>query len=253
MRTRRFADEGFGVALGSIGVLIVVATGSAACGGSAHTEQREPTAPASVNARASAPRQDDGMRVEGLSGTISERAVHEGIQTRMTDFMKCVSKGYRRIDMLGGSIELAFRVRLDGSVAWAFPKSSDVGDRETERCVVDVARRVVFVRPQGGEAEFTHPLSFDPLDDVRPPVQWSAVRLEEVIAERSDEVASACGHGEFVVTSYVDRGGRVLGAGAATTDDAAASKLDCVVRSVHEWTMPDPGSYPAKVTFALSL
>jgi hypothetical protein len=43
----------------------------------------------------------------------------------------------------------------------------------------------------------------------------------------------------------------VIAVGAAVDDVDAASSLDCVAREVQAWTMPDPGSYSAKVTFEL--
>ncbi len=43
----------------------------------------------------------------------------------------------------------------------------------------------------------------------------------------------------------------MLAVGASTSQQENAVNLDCVASAVSQWTMPDPGSYPAKVTFSL--
>ena len=62
--------------------------------------------------------------------------------------------------------------------------------------------------------------------------------------------SAATGATGLRVTAYVAPGGRVISAGASTPDaEAAATAVDCVVDAVRGLTMPDPGSYAAKVTF----
>ena len=50
----------------------------------------------------------------------------------------------------------------------------------------------------------------------------------------------------------IARGGQVLAAGASAPEAEAAETLDCVTEAVREWIFPDPGSYPAKASFALA-
>jgi hypothetical protein len=54
-----------------------------------------------------------------------------------------------------------------------------------------------------------------------------------------------------VVTAYVAPGGTVMAAGASAADPEMLEKLDCVTEHVKSWDLPDPGSYPAKVTFSV--
>jgi hypothetical protein len=42
-----------------------------------------------------------------------------------------------------------------------------------------------------------------------------------------------------------------MAAGAAADAPEAAESIDCVTQAVAAWAMPDPGSYPAKITFVL--
>lgn len=192
---------------------------------------------------------NDGVAIEGLMGTISQMAVQRGIEPKMGRFLACFTRRYGQVELLGGHIEMAFRVHTDGAVRWVYPRASTIGDRETERCLLETASSIQFSRPAGGEAEFSYPLDLDPPEDVRPPLEWDATRVAAEVESNASTVA-ACGHG-FSVTAYVDRGGRVLAVGASTSQQENAVNLDCVASAVSQWTMPDPGSYPAKVTFSL--
>ena len=69
--------------------------------------------------------------------------------------------------------------------------------------------------------------------------------------------------GPLHVTAYVEPGGTVVSAGVASGAQAEAVQgadappdtsegvLDCVAGQVKGWELPDPGSYPGKVTFDL--
>lgn len=219
-----------------------------ACGGS--TEEEETTTQETTTGheehRHTEP--DDGVAIEGLMGTISTMAVERGIEPRMDRFLRCFADRYHAVEVLGGHIELAFRIKTDGSVRWVYPRASTIGDRATERCLVDQAAGIRFSRPHGGEAEFAYPLELDPPDDVRPPLNWDSAHIEEHVSRRD---VSSCGRGPYSVTVYIAPGGRILAAGASSEEQDRSADLDCVADQVAEWEMPDPGSYPAKVTFAI--
>lgn len=196
---------------------------------------------------------DDGMQIEGTLGTISQRAIEDGIQRNLPRISRCFSDRYDEVDVLGGHMEMAFRVRTDGNVRWVYLRRSTVGDRATERCILNVLSRIQFERPRGGEAEFTTPLDLDPPADVRPPVEWTAARVAELVSTQGAELAAQCATAgqPFQVTAYVAPGGQVLAAGATVDTPDVVDPLDCVTEGVRSWVMPDPGSYPAKVTFDL--
>jgi hypothetical protein len=70
-----------------------------------------------------------------------------------------------------------------------------------------------------------------------------------VSANGGPSLKHRCGvESEVFVTAYVGRGGRPLSVGAA--GDAEGTALDCVAKAVSAWKFPDPGSYPAKVSFS---
>lgn len=217
------------------------------CGGDEPetTEAAEET----TGAEESSARRDDGVQVEGLMGTIDADEVRMTLEPKLTRFMRCFSRRYNDIEILGGHIHMSFRVDVEGNVLWVYPNESTIGDRETERCLVETAAAIRFPRPRGGEAEFGYPLDLDPPEDVRPPVAWGESSIADVLEANRDSV-TRCGSG-YTVTMYVGPGGEVMAAGASADDLDDAANLDCVTDAVSEWEMPDPGSYPAKVSFSI--
>jgi hypothetical protein len=228
--------------------LLLAALGAAGCGGG--DEAREEAEPASTTSGAERPAErDDGVAITGLMGTIPREQVEATLSPNM--FVRCLTDRMRTVEFLAGDIRLSFRIHTDGSVAWVFPEETSFGDREAERCILDVARRTRFPRPRGGEAEFSWGFGFDAPEDVRPPLSWSADALGERL-EDVGEVARECGvRGSYRVTAYVEPGGSVLAAGGSAPDAESAETLDCILESVRSWEMPDPGSYPAKITFGV--
>ena len=197
------------------------------------------------------PRPDNGgVEVEGLMGTISQMAVQQGIEPRMGRFLRCFTHRYDEVEVLGGHFEMAFRIDREGNVKWVYPRASTIGDRPTERCLLETAAGIRFSRPQGGEAEFGYPLDLDPPEDVRPPTYWDPSRVQDAV-DRQASAVQRCGGSGFAVTVYVEPGGRVIAAGAASRDQSSPEDLDCVADVAMGFEMPDPGSYPAKVSFEL--
>lgn len=228
----------------------------AACGGGAAEQTATTTTTTQRRAERTAEEEAEadaraGVQIEGLMGTISQDQVNNTLQPRTESFARCFAQG-AGVDFLGGDIRLSFRIRTDGTVAWVFPSASSIGHRDVERCIVERARGVRFPRPRGGEAEFTWGFGYDHPADVRSPVPWDATRVANVLASEGATLVQRCnGRRGFRVTAYVQSGGRVMAVGAAAHDPDSAEQLDCIAAGVRGWTMPDPGSYPAKVTFDL--
>lgn len=219
----------------------------AACGGAG--EPAEQTASRDRTSGSEERRErDDGAQITGLMGTIPREAVEDALNPRMPRFMRCFEQRLGDVEFLAGDIRLAFRIHTDGTVAWVYPVETSVGDRQAERCVLDVARGTRFRRPSGGEAEFTWGFGFDAPDDVRPPLNWVADALGDRLRDVA-EVARACSASGYSVTAYIEPGGRVLAAGGSAPSADAEPALDCILERVRAWSMPDPGSYAAKVTF----
>ena len=194
-----------------------------------------------------------GMQVEGLMGTIPQRRIEETLHAKQPAFQRCFFEGMNEVEVLGGHIKFYFHVGLDGRVEWVQPRGSSIGHRATELCLLELASKVRFPEPKGGgPAEFVWGFEVENPGGVRPPVAWPETRVTKQLASQRSSLA-ACGVGpeHYVITAYVAPGGAVLAAGVATDAAPAPALLDCIVTAVKGWHMPDPGSYPAKVSFGL--
>ncbi len=232
------------------------------CGGSDSSSSSEgaPHAAASSSGGAtsssdsdSVPEPDDGMMVEGILGHISEASISRGMDRGMDSIFRCFGRRYDAIEFLGGELELYFRVKTDGRVRFVYLRRSTLGDRVTERCIEAAAARFRFTAPDGGEVEFATPLSLEAPEDVRPPVAWPESRVGALVRREGALILADCGVSDasLRVTAYVGRGGDVMAVGAAVDDPEGGAALDCVSERIERWSMPDPGSYPAKITFGL--
>jgi hypothetical protein len=192
------------------------------------------------------------MQVEGILGTIPQRKIEATMQAKQSQLQRCFFEGMGELEYLAGHMKFYFRVGLDGRVEYVHPRGSSIGHRATELCLLEVARKTRFPEPKGGgPAEFVWGFEIEG-GTVRAPVAWDEGRVEkQVAAQRGALDRCALAGAAFQVTLYVGPGGQVLGAGAAADSQAAADKIDCVVEELRGWKMPDPGSYPAKVSFRL--
>lgn len=229
----------------------ILALGLVACGGSSDGAQTE-TQTSETSGSERRPEANDGLGVTGLMGTIRQDQVENALNPRMGRFQRCFMDRMGSVELLGGNIRLAFRVHVDGSVAWVYPEETDIGDRETEQCVLGVARGTRFPQPRGGEAEFHWGFGLDPSEDLRPPLSWEADALGRA-ADDMRALGRRCGaRGPgHTITAYINPGGEVLAAGGTMPDPESETALDCILEGVRGASMPDPGSYPAKITFTV--
>ena len=170
--------------------------------------------------------------------------------------MSCYTAGLDRLDYLSGDVKFFLRVKADGHVHWVFMQETTLGDRLTEKCMLDVLTATQWPLPEGGEAEVHQGLGFDPPNGVRPPTSWGSDRVAAALAKRGKDFAACRGSatGIFQVTAYVEQkgaGGHVLASGATAPNAASADKVDCLLGVVNDLKLSSPGSYPAKVGFTL--
>ena len=225
-----------------------------ACGG------KPPPRVASTAAERPAPQNVpnlDAVSVSGLHGTLSQEEIKAVLDPRLPKFLRCATARLSELELLSGSLTFAFHIAVNGSVAEVSPSRSDMGDRATERCMLEVAAAARFPEPHGGEADFTWPLEL-PLDsDVRAPTAFASEFAQPVLSARGngptqgEALLGGCGGSQYQVTAYLDPDGRVLAAGVASADAATPAELDCIADGVQHWTFPSPGSYAGKVQFEL--
>ncbi len=165
----------------------------------------------------------------------------------------CLESGARRVEWIGGEFEVVMRVSRRGSVKWAYVSESDLGDRDTERCVLDLIRDRSWPRPKSGDGIARKRFSMEPAvaaRDMEPSRLGKSLFYARTKARRCVEGID----GEFHATAYIDRKGQVLTAGVAPPNEAGESVADCVVDALKAARMVQVGRrMPAasKVTFAL--
>jgi hypothetical protein len=195
--------------------------------------------------------------VSGLRGTLSQHEIQSALTPRLPEFLRCGQQRLQAVEAMAGTITFSFHVATNGAVAGVTPSASTLGDRETERCLLEVAKATRFPAPHGGEADFTWPLELPGDPEIRPPVELPSEAARSALSARASDTTAAlalhasCGGGLVVVTVYIEPSGSVLAAGVAAPDLATPIELDCVASGVRAWTFDSPGSYLGKLSFTL--
>lgn len=239
--------------------LVLAASTLAACGG-AQTQQNSQTAeaprPVERPREANNANQcggNGGMTIEGQLGHLSESQLLSVLRPATSQLAGCYNDRLGEHPYLAGDISLKIRIGADGAPRWVIPLSSTIGDRATEQCMIERAMALRFPTPCGGETETTYPLGFEAGEDARPATAWPPSRIDRAVdSHRSALARCTQGHpGPYTVTLYAAPRGTVASVGVGVPSEEAASAIDCLVREVSSWRLPDPGSYYAKATFQL--
>jgi hypothetical protein len=223
----------------------------AACGGAG--EQ-----PKTPSRNRPAARHDGGtdMSTSSEIGGMNQEASEAAFQAAASDLQRCFLKGAKHFEMLAGDVAIVVEVDQTGSLVRAYLERSDLGNRETEECMLAALKRQKWPATVGGRiGQARSSIGFDPAepDTTRPAVQWSEDDVRPALEELSASLG-ACpgsGRGDYQLTWYVDTAGKVLSAGFATPQGADPAGAACLLSVIEEATFPSPGSWPAKVSVEL--
>jgi hypothetical protein len=227
--------------------LTLAASMSVGCGG----EEPPPQAPQAVH-EAPAPARPR-LKTTSELGDVDPGEVTKAFKALDESFTDCQKRGLDRVEMLAGSVKFFLRIGADGAAKWAYFEESDVGDRDTEKCLLDVVMNARWPKPNGGDAEARYTMEL-PLQATRPPNDWASDKVAAALGKHGDAI-DRCKSGvsaRFHATMYVGPGGHVLAAGVATSSKDGAEKADCLAKALVTMKgLPSPGSWPAKVSFGL--
>ena len=198
------------------------------------------------------------MGVSQELGSIDPKAADKVFQKLQPELLNCQKEGVSRVDVLGGDVKFFVRIGHDGRARYAYFEETTLGDRSTEKCMLDVVMRGNWPKPEGGdEAEARKSYGFDP-GGVREPTIWTADKVSATVSKHEADFKKCTkGAAGFKVTAYVgpqgDAGkeGKVLAVGVSTPNKDGAEYTDCIAEAVKGMKFPSPGSYPAKVTFGI--
>jgi hypothetical protein len=194
------------------------------------------------------------MAASAEIGALDEAKVTSTFNGALGDLQKCLAAGAKRNELEGGDIGFFVKIGSTGRIVHAHAERSTLGDRATEKCMLDALGRRSWPEPQGGENGLAHnSFSFDMPNDARPPTDWSADRVQAAVAGVSGKLTQCKrgARGDVTATVYVDPDGSALSVGIAVSDEAGESAADCLVSVLKDAKYPSPGSWPAKVTFPL--
>ena len=200
-------------ALVSLGVVSLLALG--ACGGDppAKNPNDQLDAPPTVEQGGGAPKKNNGSpQVSQELGSMDQRAVEKTFNNLLNGPLeKCHKDGCARIEYLSGDVKLFTRVSAEGTVKYGFFEDSSIGDRDTEKCVLDALKNASWPKPIGGEGEVRNGMSWTPGSE-RQPSAWSADKVTGALEHHANksvkEKVEACKAGTtgFKVTAYVEPG-----------------------------------------------
>jgi len=228
--------------------VVALALVSSACSSSA------PPPPRAPRIRAAAPvveKVDPGpTSMESDIGGMNEEAMDNAFGSLANPMQRCLEDGLSRVNELGGHFKLSLRIDRQGGTRWVYLSESTLGDRETEKCVLDLARNQRWPRPLGGEGLAEKSFDMDPRAE---PISWEEKRIQRALRKAHGDVAK-CRKGipgNFMATAYVRPDGRVLAAGVAPPSEKGEDVADCVVDAIRRLRFGSPGARAAKVSFSL--
>lgn len=184
---------------------------------------------------------------EGDVGGLSEEDVDARFVALKPAIDACLFAGTVRNETFGGRFVVSLRIDRAGGVRHAHLSESTLGDREAERCVLDVVRGVSWPKPLSGEGLASKSFEVDP---ATPPAELRAERFALAVRAAAQR-ALRCSDGGFVATAYVSPGGAVASAGVATRDPESEADADCVVEAIRSVRFGSGRGRVGKVVFEL--
>jgi hypothetical protein len=221
----------------------------AACGGNAPAPQA-PAAPLPHSRHHASAEVSTSAEI----GALPEEETQYALKGTFKDVQACFFGGSRRVEFLGGEIAFNITVGSDGKAVGVFAERSTLGDRETEKCMIDAMKHVSWPKPVGGPIGIAQgSFDFEAPSDVRPPVSWQESKVSAALHQAGDRISGCKGSRAtgYLATVYVDENGKPLAAGVAAPNRDAEGASDCLVEVLLGMSFPDPGSWPAKVSFSI--
>jgi hypothetical protein len=228
--------------------LTLAALGSWACGGG----EPPATAPEATHEAASH-EVKPSLKTRSELGSVDPDAVQNVFHKLADKFAGCQKRGVDRVEVLAGNVKFFLRIGEDGAAKWTYLENgSDVGDRDTEKCLLDAVMGAHWPKPDGGDAEARYSIELPA--EGRPATDWSSDKVAGVLGKHGDAIdqCKAGSSTSFHATMYVGPGGRVLSAGVVTASKDGDDKAQCLIKVLMTMKgLPSPGSWPAKVSFGL--
>jgi hypothetical protein len=152
-----------------------------------------------------------GLTMEQELGSLDESAVSKKFDELLNGKLEeCHKQGRDRLEFLSGDAKVFLRIGKDGRVKYGHFEESTIGDRDTEKCVLDALSGADWPKPKGGEGEARHTFGWSAGGE-RAPTPWAPEKVNTAL-EESKEIKQGVAKckagitGDFRVTAYVEPG-----------------------------------------------
>lgn len=195
------------------------------------------------------------MGVQHERGRMERKDVERALAPHLGDLTACFADAVGTRRWLGGTVSIRWDLEADGSLVQVALAESDLGNREIERCLLEVASRPTFPPPKGNAAaDFSIPIEFPA---GREPMWWDEEVGDAMVRRLVPQLDACAAESDGVVpeqalvTAYVTAPGKVESVGFATTGLTGLPALwaDCAERTVLTWRLSDPGKKVGKLMF----
>jgi len=233
---------------GLLAACLSLACSSTSCGGSPPPKEPEPAAQEEAPAA-----RKPSLKMKSELGSVDPAAIKGAFSALDDKFMTCQKQALDRVELLSGAVKFFVRIGEDGAARWTYLEASDLGDRATEKCLLDVVSAAHWPKPDGGEAEVRYGMEL-PFQATRPPTDWSGDKVAMTLGKNGDAIdrCKAGSTARFHATMYVGPGGKVIAAGVTAPAKDSGDQADCLAHVLVKMKgLPSPGSWPAKVGFDL--
>jgi len=141
-------------------------------------------------------------------GSVDQKAVEKKFDSLHGQLETCHKQGRDRVDVLAGDVKVFLRIDQEGKVRYGYFEDSTLGDRDTEKCILDVFGRSNWPKPIGGEGEIRHGFGWGPGGE-RAPTSWGAEKVTGAIDGAQDvkkeiQKCKAGVKGDFKLVAYVE-------------------------------------------------
>lgn len=185
-------------------------------------------------------------------GGLNEEAVAKSFERMNDEVQNCFVKGTGKVNSLGGHVKMKLRIDPKGALKWAYMSESTLGDRDTEKCLLDAARAKSWPLPIGGDGLAERAYDVDspsPVKDLDP--KKFRIALGLVGKETAKCRKKGTWGTVFRVTSYLRYDGMPVAVGIAPPNEKGEDVVDCMTNIIKKIKFGGIGRRMGKVSFDL--
>lgn len=214
-------------------------------------------------------------------GSIDDAAIQDVFVKIADQLATCHAQGRARVGVLAGDVTVFMRIDAQGHARYDYLQASTLGDRDTEKCILDLLQQTTWPTPVGGEAEVTHNFGWSAGGE-KPPLLWESNKVTDAIdaSQTAKHSLDQCKRSvnAMQITGYVSSGppapstpapkkskaksrkksgkskgklGHFRAIGAASSTKDVADQIDCVIDALKDLPLPSPGKSTAKIFLTL--